>query len=337
MLAALCLFWNNCFSQCTMGNCESGYGEQTISGTQSYRGNFSDGKRNGKGIYTWSSGQKYTGEFKDGDFHGYGIMYIPDGSVYEGEYKYDKKHGLGTAYNSLGEIVFAGEYINGVRITSSSSLPSDMLADKYLLEAKKLMEAGSNRTAIVSFNKILALHVSPPSDFYYFLGKCHYNAYNYRRAIDNINIYLTKTGKNGEYYIKSLEILSNAESRMNREEMDLTEKKLEVINCSVCHGSGIYSVAVYCSSCRGSGQVREACSLCGGSGQGDSACSYPGCNGGIVYFANSNGEYSSYDCTRCVSGIVNCSKCDGYGGYNVHCNNCSGSGQVSENRKCYKH
>src|SRR5688572_27482857 len=143
LLLLLINFSHSIYSQCTTGNCEDGYGEQNYREGK-YSGYFSNGSRNGKGIYTWPNGQKYAGDFKDGLYHGYGVFQRGSGEIYEGEFKYDKKHGLGTDYNADGTVSFAGQYNEGTKIPTSSSLPKDILADKYLLEAKGLMESNTH-------------------------------------------------------------------------------------------------------------------------------------------------------------------------------------------------
>jgi hypothetical protein len=323
------------FSQCTTGNCEDGYGEKNYDGDK-YQGYFSNSKKNGKGTYTWSDGAKYEGEWKDGQYHGYGVLKSATGSCYEGEYRYDKKHGLGTQYSSNGDVTFAGQYNEGQKQVITSALSSDVLADKYLLEAKKLMDAGSYKEAIVSFNRILALKVSPPVTFYYFLGKCFYKAANYNRATSALTKYLSLAGKNSEYYIVSLELLSDAESKTNTTTQSFSEKKMEIRNCSVCSGSGYYYKKVTCRSCSGRRQFYENCSDCAGSGRSSMRCTY--CGGtGTVSTNVGYGVYSSQGCSYCTSGWLQCYKCRGNGGYYSACNACNGSGTTNDKTKCYQH
>ncbi len=332
----MCLLSLTVHSQCIVGNCEEGYGEQKYSSGQRYEGQFSGGKRNGKGTYYFPSGTKYIGDFQNGNYHGRGRLISSSGSVYEGEFKYDKKHGLGTEYGTAGEVIFAGEYNNDLRLTNSSSLPNSILADKYLLEAKKLMESGAYHAAIVSFNKILALKVTPPNEFFYYLGKCHYSASNYKRCIDQLVTYVKNSGKNGEYYVKSLEIISNAEAKVNKESMDVSEKKNQVANCTQCSGSGYYYTTVRCSSCSGSGKSYPYCDQCGGNGQSRNRCT--SCGGtGMTSYVRSDGGYNHYDCSYCINGWANCYTCSGKGKLQDYCGTCAGRGTVSQKNKCYKH
>ena len=50
----------------------------------------------------------------------------------------------------------------------SQDLPDDILADQYLLEAKKALESGEPQTARRAFEKIEALATEPPLEFYFF-------------------------------------------------------------------------------------------------------------------------------------------------------------------------
>lgn len=329
-------FSNIISSQCTTGNCEDGYGEQNYSGGK-YQGYFSNGKRSGKGTYTWTSGAKYEGEWKDGQYHGYGISKSDSGSCYEGEFRYDKRHGLGTQYTANGDVTFAGQYIEGEKQVINSALSTDVLADKYLLEAKKLMDAGSYKEAIVSFNRIQALKVSPPVTFYYFLGKCFYKSSSYTRAIIALTKYLNTSGKNAEYYSVALEMLSDAESKSSTTAQSFSEKKMEIKNCSLCSGSGYYYKKVTCGSCRGRKQFYGNCSDCAGSGRSSTRCGYCGGTGSVSTHVG-NGIYSSQGCSYCnASGWMQCYKCTGNGGYYYACSACNGYGTSSEKTKCYKH
>jgi len=84
------------------GGCKDGladgYGE--VVGEGSYRGNFSAGKKHGKGIKTLPNGDLYAGEFSDDYRHGKGVYVWSDktpwaGDSYEGEYRSDLRQGWG--------------------------------------------------------------------------------------------------------------------------------------------------------------------------------------------------------------------------------------------------
>ena len=73
-----------------------GYGEYR-SHLYNYFGNFSCGKKQGKGkLEDFKKKLEYTGDFKDNMKDGYGEKKYQDGSVYIGEFKKNMKNGTGT-------------------------------------------------------------------------------------------------------------------------------------------------------------------------------------------------------------------------------------------------
>jgi hypothetical protein len=59
----------------------------TANGCKEYDGKWVDGKENGKGKMTYDDGRKYDGEWVDGKENGKGTMTYPDGTKYEGAWK----------------------------------------------------------------------------------------------------------------------------------------------------------------------------------------------------------------------------------------------------------
>jgi len=68
-----------------------------------YEGEWKDDKRNGEGIFYYANGNRYDGEFKDDKINGKGIYYWADGDRYEGEWKDDKRNGKGILYSANGD------------------------------------------------------------------------------------------------------------------------------------------------------------------------------------------------------------------------------------------
>ena len=56
-----------------------------------YVGEFSNGKRHGKGTMTYSSGMKYIGAWKDGREHGQGTKTYSDGDEVNGIWKMENQ------------------------------------------------------------------------------------------------------------------------------------------------------------------------------------------------------------------------------------------------------
>ena len=101
--------WSNCF------------GEITVAGQHTYRGDFLNGRKHGFGtmnvLAQGFEGDKYVGEFKDGRFNGQATYTHANGNKYVGEYKDGKRNGQGTFF-SLFDNQFkgdkqAGEYKDG--------------------------------------------------------------------------------------------------------------------------------------------------------------------------------------------------------------------------------
>lgn len=54
---------------------------------------------------------------------------------------------------------------------TTQELPPAVLADQYLLAATAALQNQDRQTAINAFQKIEALNVTPPAEFFYFYGK----------------------------------------------------------------------------------------------------------------------------------------------------------------------
>lgn len=55
--------------------------------SDSYKGNFANGKFHGEAAFSWARGHgKYTGEFKVGKYDGQGILIFSNGNKYVGEF-----------------------------------------------------------------------------------------------------------------------------------------------------------------------------------------------------------------------------------------------------------
>jgi hypothetical protein len=58
----------------------------SISGGDTYEGEYMNDKKCGEGIYTWKNGCKYKGQFENDLRHGYGEMIFLDGRVEKGSW-----------------------------------------------------------------------------------------------------------------------------------------------------------------------------------------------------------------------------------------------------------
>ena len=82
LLSFVCIGAN---AQCK-GKCRNGFGTFTFEDGEVYKGNFVDGKFDGKGSYTFKSGSAYEGDYKAGIREGKGKFTYASGDVYEGDF-----------------------------------------------------------------------------------------------------------------------------------------------------------------------------------------------------------------------------------------------------------
>jgi clan AA aspartic protease (TIGR02281 family) len=74
-----------------------------------YRGDYRDGRYNGRGTLQYANGEKYTGEFRDGQREGSGTYTWPDGRRYVGQFRNGQPDGQGRYTLSNGE-EYAGQF-----------------------------------------------------------------------------------------------------------------------------------------------------------------------------------------------------------------------------------
>ena len=91
--------WTNCYAEIIFPRNE-------------YKGEWKDGKFEGKGTLTEAWGGVYTGDFKNNLAHGFGRQEEKDGSWWEGEFKNDLLHGKGIFVNYDGA-TFEGNFFEG--------------------------------------------------------------------------------------------------------------------------------------------------------------------------------------------------------------------------------
>ena len=112
----------------------------------------------------------------------------------------------------------------------SQDLPDDILADQYLLEARKALESGEPQTARRAFEKIEALDTEPPLEFYFFFGKLlvrHGTTVDdVRQGQASLKQFVVNIEKNSEYYRPTLELLSVAGKTIEKaEQLQMEEAK----------------------------------------------------------------------------------------------------------------
>jgi len=132
----------------------TGKGTFIFDGNSKYKGEWQDGKRNGKGTFTWAAygcfaggdtnickdcipipcmdTDEYVGEWRDGKEHGQGTYIYSDGDKYVGEWKDGKKNGQGTYTKDDGRNEYTGEWKSGDYHGKGTYIYSE--GDKYVGE-----------------------------------------------------------------------------------------------------------------------------------------------------------------------------------------------------------
>ena len=100
-------------------------------------------------------------------------------------------------------------------------LPPEILVDRHLVRAERLLASGDPDAALEAMNEILALQeehdlvLQDGFDFEY--AQVAYAAGRTETAIASANQYLASAGREGEFYREALELLDSAEVRIERE------------------------------------------------------------------------------------------------------------------------
>ncbi len=109
----------------------AGQGKLYENGKLRYAGGFEDGVFSGEGVlYDADSGTMlYEGQFQSGLYNGAGKLYDPEdgGLLYSGTFANGRRDGSGAEYDSLGAVIFQGNYRDGV-VDLMSYMGQDMQA-----------------------------------------------------------------------------------------------------------------------------------------------------------------------------------------------------------------
>ena len=97
-------------------------------------------------------------------------------------------------------------------------LPPEMQLDRYLLGAEKLMAQKDHQAALDTMSKILALQkeyqLSLPEHFHFTHAELAFAAGSFQAALDAVNEYLVKAGRDGEFYREALDLLDDGEAAL---------------------------------------------------------------------------------------------------------------------------
>ena len=110
-------------------------------------------------------------------------------------------------------------------------LPSDIMVDRILVRAQRLLANGDPSAAFKSMNEILALRqehdVVLQDDFDFQYAQVAFAAGRTQTAVTSLNEYLVAAGREGELYREALELLDAAEIRLERQAAQRRRAELE--------------------------------------------------------------------------------------------------------------
>lgn len=95
-----------------------------------------------------------------------------------------------------------------------AALPSQIEADRLLLQAKSRLEGEDYAAAIVSLNAAAALNVKMPDTFFFHLGKAYAGNKEWALARQSFEKYLEKSGEKAKFYREALEGINLAEAEV---------------------------------------------------------------------------------------------------------------------------
>ena len=102
-------------------------------------------------------------------------------------------------------------------VTAAAQLPPEILVDRYLLRAERLMEAKDPKGALDLMGKIVALRkehgLTLPNEFHFKYAGVALSAGEVQEALEAVNTYLLKAGRGSKNYQEALELLEEAKNR----------------------------------------------------------------------------------------------------------------------------
>ncbi|MYN67734.1 MAG: SUMF1/EgtB/PvdO family nonheme iron enzyme [Acidobacteria bacterium] len=105
--------------------------------------------------------------------------------------------------------------------TGNAQLPPEIMADRHLVRAERLLAAEEPEAALEVMNEVLALErehgLALANDFRFRYAQMAFAAGRTETAIASLNEYLIAAGTAGEFYREALELLDSGELRLSRE------------------------------------------------------------------------------------------------------------------------
>ena len=98
-----------------------------------------------------------------------------------------------------------------------AQLPLEIMADRYLVQAERLMKEKDYKAALEAMEKIVALQkehdLKLPDEFHFKYAQIAMSAGLIEAAIDAVSRYLVAAGRTGKFYREALELLDQAEQK----------------------------------------------------------------------------------------------------------------------------
>ena len=117
-------------------------------------------------------------------------------------------------------------------------LPPEILVDRHLVRAERLLADADPAAALEAMNEILALQEKHDlvlgADFGFQYAQIAFGAGQTGTAIAALNEYLVTAGRGGAFYREALELLDSAEVRLLREEEDRRRAEARFRDCEAC-------------------------------------------------------------------------------------------------------
>ena len=100
---------------------------------------------------------------------------------------------------------------------AAAQLPPEIMADRYLVQAERLMNEKDYKAALEAMEKIVALQkehdLKLPGEFHFKYAQVALSAGLLEAAIDSVSKYLVVVGRAGKFYREALELLDQAEQK----------------------------------------------------------------------------------------------------------------------------
>jgi len=111
--------------------------EDPLPQAEKYKGDFSNGLREGRGSLTYPNGDSYEGEFANDFLHGQGTFRYRNGSCYVGQFSLGCRHGYGVFTNVEGD-VYRGNWDNDrMRGTAGITINGEYSYEGNILNGKR--------------------------------------------------------------------------------------------------------------------------------------------------------------------------------------------------------